>query len=183
MPFSARRRVQPAATLPRGVSPRGAVSRGSGAQVLAQTRLRQTRRRRRDVLFVLVVLVLATLVVAVVTRAQSAVMAQAATDVALVGYVALLVRLRSLAAERNLKLRVIYPQARQVRSMPAARRQARPRPRSVAAAYASDGYASDGYGSDEYGQTGGYTFAPGYGLASGYAAMASGPDLRRVAAN
>jgi hypothetical protein len=191
-PFSTRRRVAPA-TLPRGVVARGAVSRGSGAQVLAQTRLRQTRRRRRDVLFVLVVLVAGTLVVAVVTRAHAAVLAQVATDLALVGYVALLVRLRNLAAERDLKLRVIYPQARQARPVGAGRRRPHPRPAGYgAAAYGSAAYGSAAYGSaaygyaadgaDEYGQTGGYAFAPGYGLASGYG-MASGPDLRRVAAN
>jgi hypothetical protein len=171
LPYAARRRVPPA-TLPRGVAPRGAV-RGSGAQVLAQTRLRQARRRRRDVLFVLVVLVAGTLVVAAVTRSQPAVMAQLATDVAFVGYVALLVRLRNLAAERELKLRVIHPQARQVRTAPAVRGGRR---RAVAYGYAASG------GVDEYAETGGYAFAPGYGLASGYA-MASGPELRRIAAN
>jgi hypothetical protein len=40
-------------------------------------------------------------------------------DVVFVGYVALLIRMRNLAAERELKLTFITPQARPVRAQPA----------------------------------------------------------------
>jgi hypothetical protein len=169
------RRAAANPVIPRAVAPRGAVVRGSGAQVLAQTRLRQTRRRRRDVLFMLAILAAATLVVAVVTRSSLAVVAQLTTDIVFFGYIAMLVRIRNLAAERDIKLRVMYPQQQQYVQQqyqpqpyrqPRAQRPARPaaprpRRRPVAPAYTDYGYDEGGYE-----DTGGYVL-PGYGLAAG----------------
>lgn len=78
-------------------------------------RRRQTLRRRRDVLFVLGIAVIATLVMAAATRSQSIIYLQLLADGALVAYVALLVRLRNLSAERELKLSYL-PSARSPRS-------------------------------------------------------------------
>lgn len=77
-------------------------------------RRRQTLRRRRDVLFVLGIAVIATLVMAAATRSQTIIYLQLLTDGALVAYVALLVRLRNLSAERELKLSYL-PSARSPR--------------------------------------------------------------------
>ncbi len=211
-PFTAPRLRAAGSALPRagaqgqvrGGAPLVAV-KGSGAQLLAQSRRRQTMRRRRDVLFVLVVLVVATLVVAAVTGARLAIFAQVATDLAFVGYVAVLIRLRNLAAEREMKVRVISRPDRRVRS--AAGRRAGPRSVGYAPeayqgyddggyepAYAyADGtrYEPDDYGYESapryavasgYEPTRGYAPAPGYAVARGYA-MAGAPDLRRVAVN
>jgi hypothetical protein len=70
----------------------------------APSRRRQTVKRRRDVLFVLAVVAVATLVMAAATRSHALITAQLLADVALGGYVALLVRMRNLAAEREIKL-------------------------------------------------------------------------------
>ncbi len=131
--------------------------RTSGAQVVAVARRRQTQRRRRDVLFVLTILTVASFVVAVVTRGADAMMVQVVCDLALVGYAALLVRLRNLSAERELR-----PMARPVAAAAIVRR---PRPSgrraltpsyAVAAGYGSSGYDDSGYGSSGY-------VTPGYG--------------------
>jgi hypothetical protein len=169
-PFSPRRAAL-GQTIPRPVTARGAVPRGSGAQLLAQTRMRQTRRRRRDVLFMLVILCVATFAVAAVLRTGPTIVAQLTIDIVLVSYIAMLVRIRNIAAERDIKLRVMYPQqqvqyqarpVRQARPRPA--RQAAPRPRPRPVAQAEYGY-DYGY-SDQYEDTGSYSL-PGYGLAAG----------------
>jgi hypothetical protein len=168
--------------IPRAVAPRGAVSRGSSAQVMAQTRLRQTRRRRRDVLFALVILVVATFVVAAVTGASKAIVAQLTMDIVLVVYVAMLVRIRNLAAERDLKLRVMYPQQpQQLQQLqpvhqPRAARAQRPVRQPRRRPEPEYDYEFD---ENSYEGSGSYSL-PGYGLASSYA-MAAAPDLRRVA--
>jgi hypothetical protein len=124
--------------------------RTSGAQVVANARRRQTQRRRRDVLFVLGVVVLATLVVAAVTRGTDAILAQLLSDLALGGYVALLVRIRNLAAERELKLRPLTYGTAPARRRPAARQ-----PLTPAYAMASGyGSADPTYGMGGYGDTG-----------------------------
>ncbi len=95
------------------------VAMTSGAALTSAARRRQTQRRRRDVLFVLVVAVVATLVAAVATGARTAIYLQLLSDVAFGGYIALLVRLRNLAAERQVKLRVLHqPQLARGRTAP-----------------------------------------------------------------
>lgn len=66
----------------------------------------QVRRRRRDLLCALVGVAGFTLVVAVVFGGF-AIVAQLATDVILVGYVSMLVRIRKSVAERALKVRYL----------------------------------------------------------------------------
>jgi hypothetical protein len=85
----------------------------------AQIRRRQSAKRRRDVLFLLTVVVLATLVMAVATRSHALIGVQVLADLALGAYVALLIRLRNLAAEREVKLSYLS----QSRVGPAARRR------------------------------------------------------------
>lgn len=81
---------------------------------LAVARRRSLRRRRRDVLFVLAVLVVATLILALGTGSHALVLVQLVSDAGLAGYVSLLVRLRNLAAERDMKLHVLTPPARSI---------------------------------------------------------------------
>lgn len=81
-------------------------------------RRRQTLKRRRDVLFVLAVAVLATLVMAAATRSHTIIYLQVLCDAALVGYVAMLVHMRNLAAERDIKLAYL-PRERNARPVPA----------------------------------------------------------------
>ena len=80
----------------------------SGAGRPSPARRSQVRKRRRDVLFVLVVAVVATLVVAAGAGGHAPWVLQLASDAALAGYVALLVRLRNLSLEREQKLRVLH---------------------------------------------------------------------------
>ncbi|HLI00733.1 MAG TPA: hypothetical protein VKV06_08095 [Acidimicrobiales bacterium] len=101
--------------LPRAVAPRGTVARGSSAQLLAQARRRQSRRRRRDVLAALVIVAAVTLLIAGITRSAAVITLQIATDLALFGYMALLVQLRNVAAEREAKVRFMHPQGRPAR--------------------------------------------------------------------
>jgi hypothetical protein len=98
--------------------PRAVASPSARARVASSARRRRTQRRRRDVLFVLTVLVVATLVLAVGTGSHKLMLAQILTDLVLAGYVALLIRLRNLAAERGMKLRVLHRPA-QTRVRPA----------------------------------------------------------------
>jgi hypothetical protein len=76
---------------------RGPVSSGD-------LRRRQALKRRRDVLFLLAVVVIATLLMAGATRSHALIVLQLVCDAVLAGYISLLVRLRNLAAERELKL-------------------------------------------------------------------------------
>jgi hypothetical protein len=107
----ATRRVGPgaprrnAAAVPAPLRPRGVPSASAA-------RRRASQRRRRDVLFVLTVLVVATAVLAVGTGSHLFVVAQLVCDAALAGYVALLVRLRTVAAERDMSLRLLERPAR-----------------------------------------------------------------------
>lgn len=70
-------------------------------------RRREQRRRRRDVLFGLTVAFVVTLLLAVATGSSAMLYLQLLSDAALASYVALLVRLRNLATERDMKLRVL----------------------------------------------------------------------------
>jgi len=64
-------------------------------------------RRRRDVLIVLVSLTVGTGVLGAIPAMRPALVLTAMAAIALVGYVALLVRLRTLAVEREVKLRYL----------------------------------------------------------------------------
>jgi hypothetical protein len=82
-------------------------------------RRRHTQKRRRDVFFALLVGVIGTFLLAIIPGLSVLWTVQIAFDVALVLYVALLVRLRNLAAERDQKLRFIPQPARPAPPRPA----------------------------------------------------------------
>ncbi len=67
----------------------------------------RTMKRRRDVLFTLVIAVGVTLVLGVLPPFRALLWLHVACDLALAGYVALLVRARNDAAERDMKLRFL----------------------------------------------------------------------------
>lgn len=98
----------------RPVSPRPGSLRPGSAAAMAALRRRQAQKRRRDVLLGLIAGVLATFLLAAVARTGAMWVLQVAFDLVLAGYVALLVRMRNLAAERQLKLR--YMPREQVRA-------------------------------------------------------------------
>lgn len=70
-------------------------------------RRRRTQKRRRDVLFALLAGTAGSLVLALIPGLSIMWSVQVLFDLGLAGYVALLVRMRNLAAERELKLRFI----------------------------------------------------------------------------
>lgn len=107
--------------------------------IVAPSSRRRTMRRRRDVLFALAVAAVATLVMAVGTGSTTVAYLQVLSDAAIVGYVGMLVRLRNLSAEREMKLRVLAPTPARVGAAPAATRRRRP---------AASGYAYYAYGGD-----------------------------------
>jgi hypothetical protein len=72
---------------------------------------RASRRRRRDILLALLVAAGTTLVLGVVPALRMLWVVHGVVDVLLVSYVALLVRQRNLATERELKVRLL-PTAR-----------------------------------------------------------------------
>ena len=93
-------------------------ARVTGRPVDARTsalRRRQAQKRRRDVFFALVAGATGSLALALVPGMSIMWSVQLLFDVLLAGYVALLVRLRNLAAERELKLRFIPNQQRVAR--------------------------------------------------------------------
>jgi hypothetical protein len=104
------------ATLARTASgrPVGASPRTPNA---ARLRHRQAQRRRRDVLFALLAGAVGSLLLALIPGVSVMWPVQILFDLLLVGYIALLIRMRNLAAERELKLTFLPPQ-----------RVARPRP-------------------------------------------------------
>lgn len=118
----------------------------------SELRRRQTLKRRRDVLFLLAVAVVATFLMAAATRSHTLIYLQVLCDLAMAGYVALLVRLRNLAAERDMKLAYLTRErsARAVAhdptgEIPATGRAAGRRPYGRGGDYAA-GYAMAGYG-------------------------------------
>jgi hypothetical protein len=87
----------------------------AGARALATAGLPSTRsrtlRRRRDVLVGLLAMAAVSLVLGVVLGSLALLLAHLVADVLLVAYVALLIRQRTLAAEREMKVRFL-PEAR-----------------------------------------------------------------------
>lgn len=81
-------------------------------------RRRQSQKRRRDVFFALLAGVVGSFLIAIIPGLSVMWSVQVLFDVMFVAYVAMLIHLRNVAAERDLKLRF----------MPPATRAARPRP-------------------------------------------------------
>lgn len=96
--------------------PVGAPSRRPAPAVAL--RRRQSQKRRRDVFFALLAGVVGSFLIAVIPGLSVMWPVQVLFDVMFVAYVAMLIHLRNVAAERDLKLRF----------MPSAPRPARPRP-------------------------------------------------------
>jgi hypothetical protein len=84
----------------------------------AALRRRQAQKRRRDVFFALLTGMIGTFVVAVLPGLQIMWPVQIAFDVLFLVYVALLIRMRNLAAERAAKLTFMPPQRRAGRPQP-----------------------------------------------------------------
>ena len=107
------RRRKPASPIPIGVPPARALAAASrpgprpGTPARTPGGMSAAQRRRRDVLVVLGVAVVATLVLALFGGSTLFWGVQVLTDVLLVAYVALLVRMRQLAQERRVKLRYL----------------------------------------------------------------------------
>ena len=99
-------RVHPPVRAPRSASVAPRPRRVASAAPASTARSR-TIRRRRDVLTALVVAVLATLVLGLLPAFRVMLLAHLVADVLLVAYVALLIRQRNLAAERELKVRFL----------------------------------------------------------------------------
>ncbi len=107
-PFTARRMAPAGAARAPFAPPAYRASMVAGRSAMAR---RSARRRRRDILMALLVVAGATLVLGAVPALRFLWMVHALVDVLLFGYVALLVRQRNLAAERELKVRLL-PTAR-----------------------------------------------------------------------
>ncbi len=75
-----------------------------GAPSAAAIRRRQSQKRRRDILFVLVGAAAVTLLLGIIPGLHKLLVLNVVVDLLLATYVALLVRMRTLAAERNAKL-------------------------------------------------------------------------------
>ena len=90
-------------------------SRPSGESII---RRRHSQKRRRDVFFALVAGVIGSLMLAVMSGVSAMWSVQVLFDLMLTGYVALLIRMRNLAAERELKL-TFMPQTVRPRRKPA----------------------------------------------------------------
>jgi hypothetical protein len=86
----------------------GPMARSVGAGLrppsLAMRRRRQAQKRRRDVFFALLAGVVGTFLLAIIPGLSVMWSIQVLFDVLFAGYVALLIRMRNLAAERELKL-------------------------------------------------------------------------------
>ena len=80
--------------------------------VAVSLRHRQTQKRRRDVFFALLAGVVGSFLLAIIPGLSVMWSVQILFDVMFVAYVALLIRLRNLAAERELKLRFMPQPAR-----------------------------------------------------------------------
>lgn len=83
---------------------------GRPSSASAALRRRQAQKRRRDVFFALLAGAGGSLVLALIPGLSIMWSVQVLFDLLLAGYVALLVHLRNLAAERELKLRFMPPQ-------------------------------------------------------------------------
>lgn len=103
-------------------------------------RRRQAQKRRRDVLFTLLVGMAGSLLLGLIPSLSVMLWVHVLLDLVFAGYVALLVRMRNVAAEREMKLTFL--------------------PGSAPATYSS--YGDGGYGDGGYGDGGGQA-AVGYG--------------------
>ncbi len=92
------------------VTPQRAPVRGMRSASPASAARSRTIRRRRDVLVALFTAAVATLAIGLLFSIGIMLLAHAVADVLLVAYVALLVRQRNVAAERDMKVRFL-PQA------------------------------------------------------------------------
>lgn len=104
-----------------GYPPRGGLPAGGGLRPRspATLRRRQAQKRRRDVFFALLVGVVATFLLALIPGLSPMWALQVLFDVVFTGYIGLLVRMRNLAAERELKLSYIPQPGRAARPRPA----------------------------------------------------------------
>ena len=107
-------------TRPGGVAVGHGARPGSGLRPPspAAIRRRQAQKRRRDVFFTLLAAVVGTFLVALIPGLSVMWGVQVTADILFLGYVALLVRMRNLAAERELKLTFVPPPARVPRARP-----------------------------------------------------------------
>lgn len=80
---------------------------------------RQSQKRRRDVFFALIAGVVGSLLLSVVSGVSAMWTVQVVFDLCFTAYVALLIRMRNLAAERELKLTFMPHSARPARPRPA----------------------------------------------------------------
>ena len=105
-----RRREAPAAipvAMPPSIPPARPLGRPGGpgaARVAHPGAMSRSQRRRRDVLLILGVGVLSSLLLAIVAGNPLFYLVQAMTDVLLVGYLVLLVRMKQVATERRAKV-------------------------------------------------------------------------------
>ncbi|HEX2273258.1 MAG TPA: hypothetical protein VHG90_05245 [Acidimicrobiales bacterium] len=90
-----------------GRRPRGAPPRAFVAAGLPSSRRRAALRRRRDILVGLLATSALTLVAGILPTLRAMLMVHLVVDVLLVAYVALLIRQRTLAAEREMKVRFL----------------------------------------------------------------------------
>jgi len=90
--------------------PRGAL--GSHAGASSGLRRRQVQKRRRDVFVVLLAAAGVTLVASFIPGLHGVIYLQVLSDLLLAGYVALLLRMRNLSAERDMKLTYLPDQRR-----------------------------------------------------------------------
>ncbi|HET7522853.1 MAG TPA: hypothetical protein VFJ79_01780 [Acidimicrobiales bacterium] len=98
--------------------PAGPVARPMAARPQAPAARRRSQKRRRDVFFALIAGVIGSLLLSVVSGVSAMWTVQVVFDLCFTAYVALLIRMRNLAAERELKLTF----------MPHSTRPSRPRP-------------------------------------------------------
>jgi hypothetical protein len=85
---------------------------------VAMRRRRQAQKRRRDVFFALLAGVVGTFLLAIIPGLSVMWSVQVLFDVLFGGYVALLIRMRNLAAERELKLTFMPQHAGAIRPRP-----------------------------------------------------------------
>ena len=95
------------------------VPRAAGPRQQAPASRRQSQKRRRDVFFALLAGVIGSLLLSVVSGVSAMWTVQVVFDLCFTAYVALLIRMRNLAAERELKLTFMPHTARVARPRPA----------------------------------------------------------------
>ena len=89
------------------------------AKPMAPAARRRSQKRRRDVFFALLAGVIGSLMLSTVSGVAAMWTVQVVADLCLTGYVAMLIRMRNLAAERELKLTFMPHSARPSRPRPA----------------------------------------------------------------